>query len=568
MSSLIYAEIRTGPDGPVVADKSQNADILAPLERDGFTVFADARIDDRDATLATLGLDGSVSDAEIILAAYRKWGTECADRLHGDFAFAIMDPGANRIFCARDWIGTRPFYFTHSGDRLIIGNDLAFLLGQHPELAAIDETVAATSLVGAHPMTARRTLYSAIDRLPFAHWMTVRNGALTVKQYWRPDDIAERNNVEDSAIIAEGRALMDVVVADRMRDGGKLATHISGGLDSSSVAATVTRMSRAKGMEDPPAYTWYRDPSARDKGGEGSWIEAVNDALGLELFNPLPTKEGLCYLLRQDTGTQIDFGTLIHEKPIMDHAAKRGVQTMFSGWGGDQAISFNGKGRRGSLLLSGRLGELARLGGGGKSGLVAGLRRALSELRPAMPSKSWAKKIESAYLSDTARKQVAEAPPIISPSGGAKAMMRALIHSSGLTDRMEAWAQAARPLGITYVYPLLDRRIVEFALSLPDHFFVRPGARRWIFRQILDPMIPDLVRHNDSKDEPDRIAALRPALHGALVECADLIDRNRDTVERRHLVDVEKLIRVLRADEEKAIKKLFGKRAALQLLKF
>lgn len=539
-----------------------------PLVRDRCTVFADARIDDRDATLARLGLGDPATDAEIILAAYKAWGTDCAGKLLGDLAFVIVDHNTNRTFCARDWIGTRPLYFAHSEERLIVANDLAFMLDQHPDLGAIDEIVAATSLVGAHPMVARRTLYRAIDRVPSAYWMTAEHGRLTVKQYWSPDQIAERETATDAEIIAEGRALMDAVVADRMRDGGKIATHISGGLDSSSVAATVTRMSRAKGMEDPPAYTWYRNQAARDKGGEASWIEAVNDALGLEMFNPLPTEEGLRDLLRQDTGTQIDFGPLIHEKPIMDHAAKRGVQTIFSGWGGDQAISFNGKGRRGRLLLSGQLGELARLGGGGKTGFVAGLRRALSELRPALPAKSWAKKIDIAYLSHSARKHVAGAPPIISPRRGAKGMMRAMIHDFSLTERMEAWAQAARPLGITYVYPLLDRRIVEFALSLPDHFFVRPGTRRWIFRQIIDPSVPDLVRYNDSKDEPNRVTKLRPALHGAMLQCADLIEAGGDKVERRHLVDIDRLIRVLRADEEKAVKKLFSKRAALQLLKF
>ena len=258
MPSLIYAEILTGPEGPVVAESPQNTDIQTPLVRDGLCVFADARIDDRDATLARLGLEDPATDAEIILAAYKAWGTDCAGKLLGDLAFVIVDHNTNRTFCARDWIGTRPLYFAHSEEQLIVANDLAFMLDQHPDLGAIDETVAATSLVGAHPMVARRTLYRAIDRVPSAYWMTAEHDKLTVKQYWSPDQIAERETATDAEIIAEGRALLTITEngsTKRLGDDDMIARAVRMAVDRTMHVTVDNEIPRARGLGSSSAVT-------------------------------------------------------------------------------------------------------------------------------------------------------------------------------------------------------------------------------------------------------------------------------------------------------------------------
>src|SRR5918998_450263 len=107
---------------------------MQPLtDRGGNVVLtADARIDNRDELFATLDLDdrprGEVGDGELILAAYKKWGERCPERLLGDFAFAIWDRRKQKFFCARDHMGLKPFYYYRSGNIFVFASEIKALL--------------------------------------------------------------------------------------------------------------------------------------------------------------------------------------------------------------------------------------------------------------------------------------------------------------------------------------------------------------------------------------------------------------------------------------------------------
>jgi asparagine synthase (glutamine-hydrolysing) len=92
----------------------------------GLTIASTARLDDRRNLIRKLGIDSGLSDqlsdSAFILSAYGKWGRECADHLLGDFAFAIWDPREKQLFCARDHIGARPFYYHVSRDLFVFGS--------------------------------------------------------------------------------------------------------------------------------------------------------------------------------------------------------------------------------------------------------------------------------------------------------------------------------------------------------------------------------------------------------------------------------------------------------------
>ena len=94
-------------------------------EVDGVCVVADARIDGREELLARIGGGAELaaaSDAELILAAYRRFGTRTAEYLLGDFAFALWDSHQALLYCARDPFGVQPFYFRKQGDALFFAN--------------------------------------------------------------------------------------------------------------------------------------------------------------------------------------------------------------------------------------------------------------------------------------------------------------------------------------------------------------------------------------------------------------------------------------------------------------
>lgn len=156
-------------------------------------VVSDSRLDNRPELLRELGItkatDGT-GDGELLLAAYQRWGVDCANRLLGDFAFAIGNARKQRLFCARDPVGVRPFYFHHAPSHL-------FVFGSEPKASLqvaqvprdLDEGRIGDCLdddMEYYDYTS--SFFSAIKRLQPAHHMQVDDSGMRQARYWRPTD--------------------------------------------------------------------------------------------------------------------------------------------------------------------------------------------------------------------------------------------------------------------------------------------------------------------------------------------------------------------------------------------
>ena len=148
-----------------------------PLTLDGQVwVIADSRIDPREA----------LSDGARILNAYEKWGEACVDHLIGDFAFAIWDKRAQRLFCARDHFGVKPFFFARVGNSFLFSNTLN-VLRLDPRISdELNETAVGDYLAFGANQDLRTTIFRDIQRLPAAHTLTVSTGSVTTRRYWAP----------------------------------------------------------------------------------------------------------------------------------------------------------------------------------------------------------------------------------------------------------------------------------------------------------------------------------------------------------------------------------------------
>lgn len=203
-------------------------------------LVADARIDNRDELLSMLQLRSNaerpVTDAELILAAYRRWGTDCPDRLIGDFAFAIWDRLARRMFAARDGIGMRPFYYFHDGRRFAFATLLP-ALGGLPEVPQdIDEAMILRFLTQQAGYEKARTFYLKIQRLPGGHALQVNAQRLHIWQYWQPN-LETLQLKSETAYVEAFRSCFEEAVRCRLRSAFPIGSQLSGGLDSSSVTS-------------------------------------------------------------------------------------------------------------------------------------------------------------------------------------------------------------------------------------------------------------------------------------------------------------------------------------------
>ncbi len=223
-----------------------------PLSLDGEVwIVADARIDGRAELVARLGGAGrenvrGATDAELILHAYQAWGEDAPTRLLGDFSFAIWDRPRRRLFCARDHFGIKPFYYAEERGGVVFSNALD-CLRRHPAVGSeLDDLAVADFLLFESNQDPSTTTFVDIRRLPPAHALSWSAGGCAVRRYWRlPDGDSPAAEPADGWI-ERFRALLAEAVEDRLRS-PRVAVLMSGGLDSTAVAATAQRLLKELG---------------------------------------------------------------------------------------------------------------------------------------------------------------------------------------------------------------------------------------------------------------------------------------------------------------------------------
>ena len=190
-------------------------------------IFANARIDARDTSL---------TDSEFILAAYKKWGDDCVKHLLGDFAFAIWDKRRQRLFCARDHYGVKPFFYTHIGDSFNFSSSLNELRLDPRVSNTLNEIAVGDYLLFGVNQDLSTTIFKDIRRLPPAHTLTIADGVIKVARYWTPTTTAEIRFRNSQDYIDRFLELLSTAIRDRVGS-DRVSISMSGGLDSTSLAA-------------------------------------------------------------------------------------------------------------------------------------------------------------------------------------------------------------------------------------------------------------------------------------------------------------------------------------------
>lgn len=179
----------------------------------------------------------SYSDTEVLLYAYREWGDACVDRLIGMFAFAIFDKSRNRIFCARDRVGIKPFYYFFDGESLVFASEIKAILASglvkaKSSASGLQDYLTFQFCLG------NKTLFNGIQKLEPGYCMVVQLGedkpVLKLRQYW--DVHYDIDETHDEAWFVDHLAgLIEDATRMHLRSDVPLGAHLSGGLDSSAV---------------------------------------------------------------------------------------------------------------------------------------------------------------------------------------------------------------------------------------------------------------------------------------------------------------------------------------------
>ena len=306
-------------------------------------ITADARIDNRDELISTLEVDrhhkGEISDAELILKAYEKWGQACPEKLLGDFAFAIWDGREHRLFCARDPIGIKPFYYYLDGKR--------FLWASEPRQIFQDAAISRQPnlcLVGRYLLNdfseREETLYVGVRRLPPAHSLICNTEEIQKRRYWDIDPAKEIRYPTDGEYTEHFLALFRDAVKSRLRSSGPVGAWLSGGLDSSSIVCMAQKLYQEEALESKGFETFsiVFDELPCD---ERPYIEAVVRKWGLTSHSFLYERNSAAVDMQKlDCYPGVFYDpALFMLGPAQESAARHGFKVILSGVGGDDLLA-------------------------------------------------------------------------------------------------------------------------------------------------------------------------------------------------------------------------------------
>ncbi|MGH6822019.1 MAG: asparagine synthase-related protein [Methylocella sp.] len=509
---------RNGPAGFAVLDFSaRGAQASALPELSASTIAADVRFDEPFELRQKLSGDAPVTEDALLLAALERFGPSGLDQVQGDFALASWNKTTERLVCARDAFGIRPLAYVHLPGRLFAFASLPkALFGSGIVPKKIDEEAVARRVVLA--FRADDCLVAGIRRLPPAHFIEVSREGLSLTRYWQLNRTAlgKRRCSPDEAA-RELRRLVDEAVKCRLPRNRKIGAHLSGGLDSSAIAVLAARRLREEGRA-VHAYSFLdrqrNDIALED---ETEFVKAVLEQEGDINWTPIRPPAGAAPGAPLDADKMTPLRADAPENALCLRAEEQGVSLVLSGWGGDEGATFNGRGTLAELFLRGRWRTLARevaalkrergwpasriFKGEVLSYLLPGramrLARAIAGRKPDLQTRI------GRILSATTRRRLAA-------SGGQELSMAPdgrenrwrLMTSPHIAERLEIWAQTGARHGLAFAFPLLDRRVVEFSLSLPSALFLRDGFRRRPFRDAMADVLPASVRLRHQKYQP------------------------------------------------------------------
>ena len=284
-SRAIWFEGSVGLGHTLLCTTRESRSEFQPADLDGrYWITADARLDGRAELIAELAGSGrkvrpTASDSELILHAYAAWGAGCVEHLRGDFSFAVWDAPNNQLFCARDHFGIKPFYYAQSSKVLVLSNTLN-CIRLHSEVSGeLDEAAIGDFLLFGLNYDNTTTSFRDVRRLPPAHTLTVSQRGLQIRRYWTPPTEGRVRYARPEDYVENFKSILEAAVADRLRS-DRVGILLSGGLDSSSVAAVAKEITR-KGAAgtDIRGYTYVYESLIPDK--EGEYAREVGKFLGI-----------------------------------------------------------------------------------------------------------------------------------------------------------------------------------------------------------------------------------------------------------------------------------------------
>jgi asparagine synthase (glutamine-hydrolysing) len=273
------------------------------------------------------------SDTEVILAMYDCYQEKCLEHLDAMFSFAIWDNLSNTLFCARDRMGEKPFFYTDTIEEFVFCSEIKQIIAINSDIK-VDFSALQKFIDNGQLMSNRQSFFEGVKVLPPAHFLKVCDNQVTIEKYWEIDINKKKVEQTEGEAAKKFYSLFSTAIERRMRMDVNFGTSLSGGLDSSAIASFIAKDQQIR----------LKTFSARFKGSEldeGKWIKKVLDKYGLENVQVHPEFGDLIVKLEKITWHHEYplVGASMHAQwSIMESVKNNNTKVLIDGQGADEYL--------------------------------------------------------------------------------------------------------------------------------------------------------------------------------------------------------------------------------------
>jgi asparagine synthase (glutamine-hydrolysing) len=439
----------------------------------------------------------TATDTEVILAAYDAWGLNAIDRFAGMFAFALWDAPRRRLWIARDRLGKKPLYYAHHNGWLTFASELKGLLADPAFPREIDPTALQLYLRYGY-VPAPLSIFRAARKLEPGHYLVCENGRTTLTRYWDPLDYVRRDAapLDDRDAEEALEARLRTAVAQRQIADVPLGAFLSGGIDSSLVVALMQE------AQTSPVKTFsirFTDPAFN----EADHAAAVARHLGTEHHEETCDERHLLEIAARipDIFDEPFGDSSAIPTFLVSRTARRHVTVALSGDGGDE-LFFGYPRYQYHADASWALGlprPARRLAAAAASRMPARRLRRIADVLSDDDDDAYGRFVGWLTTSDIealSRRAVVRAPLYDEmlarldavPSPDRPPLLDLVTYLPD--DILAKVDRTSMAVSLEVRAPLLDHRVVELALGLPQRLKRRDGQTKWLLRRLLYRRVP------------------------------------------------------------------------------
>lgn len=465
-----------------------------PLKIGQFTITSDARIDNRQELARHFNIDNNLlnvtPDSTLILMAYQEWEDMCINHLEGEFAFAIWDEKAEKLFAATDQIGFRPLYYYNTPDAFIFCSEIKGItaIKTTPNFFNEESLIEYFYREGDWQQTFNKEILSLCG----GNSLIMKEGKLSIRKYWKLEPANRYHFTKDEEWYECFKDLIYKAIEKRLNYDLPVGLTLSGGLDSGCIACVLSELLMKK---NKPLYTFSSVlPSNHDtkEKDERKYIELIDKhcpniiqtyecAPGIGIFSNLEKSFNLF--------ESFPSSSFYMDIKLLEAAKKKGVKMLYTGFGGDFFVSWKGD----SVIY-----ELIKQGD---------YQSAFMLIRKFMKNdnKSFLEIFREMYAShtdvyqrlrsvirndlDELKRNSMRRDTNLKYSG----LISNLVNEGFVAFYLNRIYNFNESQGIESEMPLFDKNIYEFLIEMPIQLFVKDGIKRNLIRRTMQGILPEEI---------------------------------------------------------------------------